>query len=124
MRSLPEKREQLEQLERALDEIGGRNIPLAETIDELRAEIEQLEAGREWTRPQDAMPPQEPPICGYTQSAPVLVSDGYQIQHAYAQLWDDEEGPTWFLVGRDQYHAGDVLYWRALPPLPELPTKD
>jgi len=44
--TLDEKRARLATMEANLDSIGGRNIPLAESIDELREEIERLDPQR------------------------------------------------------------------------------
>ena len=45
METLQEKRERLARMEAGFEAQGGRNVALAESIDELRAEIDEDEAG-------------------------------------------------------------------------------
>lgn len=122
--NLDKKRAKLAGMEKQAVTTGWGNLALTMSIRALRAEIKVDKAGG-WTSVRDALPPQEEPICGYTRSDSVLVSDGHRISLAYRQEWDDDDQATWYDVGPDAYHVDfDVLYWRALPLFPEIPTGD
>lgn len=124
MSTLAHKRAKLAHMVEQSAAIKGRNLALTMSIRDLRAEIATDEAGG-WTSVRDALPPEDSPMCGFSHTAHVLVSDGYTIELAYLERWDDNEDypDKWKEVGRDGYDVTfDVLYWRALPPFPEIPT--